>query len=75
MSSTHSKIASWTAEYIKRMTYPVTNSNMGYNKRVMKILFIPHGVDINTSKAQTPNKLQERHTIHVAGIKRDQYSH
>jgi hypothetical protein len=53
------------------MTYRVTDDNDGYNKRAVKILFIPYTEDIDASKAQTPYKLQEQRSSHVAEIKRD----
>jgi hypothetical protein len=53
------------------MAYPVTDNNGQYNNQVVKILFIPHREDVNTSKAQTPNKLEHHRHIHVAEIKRD----
>ena len=52
------------------MTYPVNENNEGYNTQVVKILFIPHREDINTSKGQTPHKLQYTRQIHVAEIER-----
>jgi hypothetical protein len=56
------------------MTYPVTENNEGYDSGVVKILFVPQGEDINTSKAQTPDKLQDQHSVHVAEIKRNHHT-
>ena len=53
-------------------TYPVTGENQEDHKRMfMKNFSIPRIIDVKTSKAQTPDNLQARQSIHEAETKRD----
>jgi hypothetical protein len=52
-------------------TYPITDNQEEYKRTFVKIFSVPDSIDINTSKAQTPDKLQGHHSIHKAETKRD----